>query len=92
MVAEMQTHLTRLFKERAARSLEAPQELKDLEARLERLRNHLREGDPDMAADELSCWFHDFSAGRRCRLAKSSVGSKNSPRGSDELCCVLYVK
>jgi len=65
MVAEMQTYLTRLSKERAARSLEAPQELKDLEARLERLRKRLKDGDPDMTADELQAAIERVETKRR---------------------------
>jgi hypothetical protein len=65
MVTEMQRHLIQLFKEHAARSSEAPQELKELDARLERLRKRLKEGDPDIAADELQVAIERAEAKRR---------------------------
>ena len=65
MIGEMQRHLTQLFKEHAARSSEAPQELKELEAGLDRLRKRLKEGDPDMTADELQAAIERAEAKRR---------------------------
>lgn len=66
MVAEMQRHLMQLFKEHAARGSEAPQELKELDARLDRLRKRLKEGDPDMAADELQAATSKRAESCRC--------------------------
>lgn len=65
MVAEMQKHLSQLFKERAVRSQEVPQELKELEARIERLRRRLKDGDPDIAADELQAAIERAETKRR---------------------------
>lgn len=65
MVNEMQKHLAQLFKEHAARSREMPQELRDLEARLDRLRRRLKDGDPDMAADEIQAAIERAEAKRR---------------------------
>ncbi|MBM0108613.1 recombinase family protein [Steroidobacter sp. S1-65] len=65
MVAEMQKHLTQLLREHAARSHEAPQELKELEARLDRLRRRLKDGDPDMTTDELQAAIERAEAKHR---------------------------
>jgi hypothetical protein len=48
MALEMQTFLAQELQERADRSAEVPRELQELEARLERLRRRLADGDPDI--------------------------------------------
>jgi ElaB/YqjD/DUF883 family membrane-anchored ribosome-binding protein len=65
MVKEMQEHLEQLLWEHAARSTEVPQELRESDARLDRLRKRLREGDPDMAADEIRAAIERAEAKRR---------------------------
>lgn len=74
MVTEMQKHLTQLFREHAARSHGAPQELKELEARLDRLRRRVTEGDPDMTTDELQAAIERAEAKRR-QLQRGLQGS-----------------
>jgi site-specific DNA recombinase len=50
---DMQTYYLEQTRAQEARTAEAPRELQDLTARIVRLRERLRAGDPDMAADEL---------------------------------------
>lgn len=56
-VARMATELEQLYAEHlrqsTARAVEAPKELRELVARIERLRERLRTGDVDMAPDEI---------------------------------------
>lgn len=65
MAAEMQ----RYYQERAraiqTRAAEAPRELTDLEARITRLRDRLRAGDPDMAPDEIEAAIAKAEAKRQ---------------------------
>ena len=53
MAREMQHALLERMHMAKARSAEQPQELAELDARIERLRKRLAAGDPDMAPDEL---------------------------------------
>ena len=76
MISEMQNHLASLLREQAAKSREAPQELKDLDSRLERLRRRLRDGDPDMAADELQAAIERAEAKRRQLVAGFREGAE----------------
>jgi site-specific DNA recombinase len=56
-VERMANEIAQLYAEKArarsSRAVRAPQELQDLDARITRLRERLRRGDPDMTADEL---------------------------------------
>lgn len=65
MALEMQAFLAQELQERAERSAEVPRELQDLEARLERLRRRLSDGDPDMTPDELQAAIERAEAKRR---------------------------
>jgi site-specific DNA recombinase len=65
MIREMQSFLADQLQERAFRSAEIPQELQDLEARLERLRRRMAGGDPDMTADELQAAIERAEVKRR---------------------------
>lgn len=76
MISEMQNHLASLLREQAAKSREAPQELKELDSRLERLRRRLRDGDPDMAADELQAAIERAEAKRRQLVAGFREGAE----------------
>ena len=53
MVKEMQDHYLERVRTSQARAIETPRELLELAARIERLRERLQRGDPDMTADEL---------------------------------------
>jgi site-specific DNA recombinase len=65
MALEMQTFLAQELQERADKSAEVPGELLQLEARLERLRRRLADGDPDIAPDELQAAIERAEAKRR---------------------------
>jgi len=71
MIAEMQSHLTHLLKQNTARAAEAPRELKELDTRLMRLRGRLRDGDPDMAPDELQAAIDRVEMKRRQLMSGS---------------------
>ena len=53
MAKEMQRYYVERVRAMQTRATEAPKELRELAARIERLRERLRKGDPDMTADEL---------------------------------------
>ncbi|GFE80267.1 hypothetical protein GCM10011487_22670 [Steroidobacter agaridevorans] len=53
MAAEMQRQYVRSVEASQARSTALPRELQELDARLDRLRERLRTGDPDMEPDEI---------------------------------------
>ena len=53
MVREMPRYYVERLREAAARVTEAPRELVELDARIARLRERLRVGDPDLATEEL---------------------------------------
>jgi site-specific DNA recombinase len=76
MISEMQNHLASLLREQAAKSREAPQELMELDSRLERLRRRLRDGDPDMAPDELQAAIERAEAKRRQLVAGYREGGE----------------
>jgi hypothetical protein len=56
-VAKIAREMQRMFVERVraiqSRAATAPKELADLDARITRLRERLKHGDPDLAADEI---------------------------------------
>lgn len=62
---KIQRGVKNLLNEMRLDELAAPQELKELEARLDRLRKRLKEGDPGMAADELQAAIERAEAKRR---------------------------
>jgi site-specific DNA recombinase len=53
MATEMQRYAAERMRARQARATEAPKELQEFAARIERLRERLRNGDPDMTGDEI---------------------------------------
>jgi len=53
MAGELQKRLAERARERASRNERRPKELAELDARIERLRERLKAGDPDLTADEL---------------------------------------
>jgi site-specific DNA recombinase len=53
MAAEMQAYFSERVRATQTRAAEMPKELQELGARIERLRERLRRGDPDMTADEI---------------------------------------
>ena len=65
MAREMETYFREQLRLRTERATEAPKELQDLSARIERLRERLRKGDPDMPADEIQAAIERAEAKRR---------------------------
>ena len=65
MVAEMHTGYAERMKVSVQRAQAMPQEIAALDARLERLRERLKTGDPDMTADELQAIIERVEAKRR---------------------------
>jgi DNA invertase Pin-like site-specific DNA recombinase len=65
MAAEMQRYYAQRLREVQTRSFEAPRELQELVARIERLRERLRQGDPDMPPDEIQAAIERAEAKRR---------------------------
>jgi DNA repair exonuclease SbcCD ATPase subunit len=53
MVKEMQGYFSERVQATQSRATEVPRELEELEARIARLRDRLKRGDPDMPEDEL---------------------------------------
>ena len=53
MAKEMQTYYLDRLRAMQAQVVEQPRELDELTARIERLRERLKQGDPDMTADEI---------------------------------------
>jgi hypothetical protein len=77
MAAEMQQLYRARVKALQVKAHEAPKALTDLTARIERLRERLREGDPDLAHPEL------LAAIERAELKKRELEMK-LPQGRDE--------
>ena len=53
MTKEMEDYFADRLRSMQAQALELPRELQELQARIARLRERLKKGDPDMPADEL---------------------------------------
>ncbi len=64
MAKEMQAYYLDRVRAMQTRVVEQPQELHELTARIERLRERLKQGDPDMAADEIQAAIDRASAKR----------------------------
>jgi site-specific DNA recombinase len=65
MAKEMQAYYQERVQALQTRATEAPQELRELAARIERLRERLRKGDPDMTPDELQATIDRAEEKRR---------------------------
>jgi len=74
-IKRMAAQLQKQFNERVAaaaqRDMDAPRELAELDARLDRLRKRLRNGDPDMTDDEVQAAI-DRAQTKRQQLAATS--------------------
>jgi uncharacterized protein YeeX (DUF496 family) len=75
MVKEMEDHYRERVQASQARTAEAPRELQELAARIERLRERLQRGDPDMRPTS----FRPPSIGRR----RSAASFKSHGAGQD---------
>jgi hypothetical protein len=65
MAKEMQGYFSERMQATKARATEAPRELEELEARIARLRDRLKRGDPDMPEDELQAAIYRAEEKRR---------------------------
>ena len=62
-----------------ARADAAPKELQDLDAKLTRLRERARSGDPDLTADELQAAI-ERAEGKRAELLAAQPGARRSAK------------
>jgi len=65
MAKEMQSYYVERVREMQRAAVEAPRELRELTARIARLRERLRHGDPDMQPDELQAAIDRAEAKRK---------------------------
>ncbi|MDB6102073.1 MAG: pinR [Gammaproteobacteria bacterium] len=65
MAKEMQAYYLDRVRAMQARAVEQPQELQEITARIERLRERLKHGDPDMTADEIQAAIDRATQKRR---------------------------
>jgi site-specific DNA recombinase len=79
MATEMRAYFVDRMNAMQTRAVEAPRELKELRARIERLRERLKQGDPDMAADEIQAAMDRADAKRR-ELETEGPDAKQSAR------------
>ena len=76
---EMQAYWRELERSREVKAIEAPHELQELSARIARLRERLRIGDPDMPTDELQAAIDRAEAKRR-ELLEQQPAAKESAK------------
>ena len=72
MAKEMRADFLDRVRSAQTRAVEAPREVQELSARIERLRERLRRGDEDMAADEIQAAIDCAEAKRRDVLARDT--------------------
>jgi hypothetical protein len=77
MAAEMETYYAEQLRQRAARAADDPRELRELEARIARLRDRLERGDPDLTDDELLAAI-ERAEGKRRELVQGLPDGKVS--------------
>lgn len=65
MAKEMQEYYAERMRAMQSRATEAPKDLQELAARIERLRERLRKGDPDMPPDEIEAALERAEGKRR---------------------------
>jgi DNA invertase Pin-like site-specific DNA recombinase len=74
MAKEMQDYFSDRMRSMRAQAVELPRELQELVARIARLRERLKNGDPDMPADELQAAIDRAEAKRR-ELEEQQLGA-----------------
>jgi hypothetical protein len=79
MAKELQQSYLEAAQAMQARATEAPHELQELAARIDRLRERLRRGDPDMPADEIQAAIDRAEAKRR-ELQDQQPAAKQSAK------------
>ena len=75
----MQANYTERMRAMQTRAAEAPKELQELTARIERLRERLRKGDPDLTGDELQAAI-DKAEQKRRELEAQQPAAKASAK------------
>jgi hypothetical protein len=68
ITADMMAYFSEQSRAQEAQAIEAPRELQELSARITRLRERLKTGDPDMPADELQAAIDRAEAKRKALL------------------------
>ena len=81
MAREMQAEYAALMGARDAHNEEGPQELRELDERITRLRKRLRDGDPDITADELQ------AALDRAQAKRQVLAAASHPPNFPQSCC-----
>ena len=79
MAAELEQLYAEHLRQSTARAAEMPKELRELTARIERLRERLRAGDPDLTSDEIEGAIEKALA-KRQELERQQPGAKESAR------------
>jgi hypothetical protein len=79
MAVEMEHYLRERAQAMQTRAAEVPKELQELAARIERLRERLRRGDPDMVADELQAAI-EKAEGKRAELLDQQPAVRQSAK------------
>ena len=79
MVVEMRHYYAERVQAMQTRSEQAPRELQALDARIERLRERLKHGDPDMPADEIQAAI-ERAEGKRRELIEAQPGAVASAK------------
>jgi site-specific DNA recombinase len=79
MAKEMEQLYAEHLKQTAARAAKLPRELEELGARIERLRDRLKQGDPDLTADELQVALERAEEKRR-QLEAQQPGAKQTAK------------
>jgi site-specific DNA recombinase len=79
MAREMQSYYAERMRDRETRAVEAPRELQELAARIERLRERLRAGDPDLPPDELQAAI-ERAEGKRRELEAEQPEARQSAK------------
>jgi DNA repair exonuclease SbcCD ATPase subunit len=79
MAKELQQGYAERMRSMQARAAEVPKELEALDSRIERLRERLKHGDPDMTADEIQATI-ERAQSKREELTGARPSAKNSAR------------
>jgi site-specific DNA recombinase len=79
MAKEMQAYYLDRVRAMQTQTVEQPRELQEFTARIERLRERLRQGDPDMTADEIQAAI-DLATAKRNELQHQQQGAMPSAR------------
>jgi site-specific DNA recombinase len=78
--ADMQAYCLEQMRARETRNVELPRELQELTARIARLRERLRAGDPDMASDEIQAAIDRGEDKRQELLGQQPAAKKQSAK------------